>query len=196
VGIGAFASLWWSWTPPRSGEAVFETTGSGFDTMLAVYSGLSIGGLQAVAANDDADGLLQSRVRFFAHAGTQYQIAVDGYFGATGHVRLRYSAFERSLQKDGNRNVFVRGDVNADGATDIEDAIRVLEYLLAGRGSIECLKSADVNDDDRLELVDALALLEHVFASHAASPAPPAGRCGADPTADALSCDVSACLAE
>src|SRR4051812_19225315 len=32
-------SVWFKWTAPASGETVFNTTGSEFDTVMAVYSG-------------------------------------------------------------------------------------------------------------------------------------------------------------
>src|SRR5262249_51979114 len=39
-------------------------------------------------SNDDADGLLTSRVSFPAIEGTSYQIAVDGFQGAKGNIVL------------------------------------------------------------------------------------------------------------
>ena len=57
-----------------------DTFGSGFDTVMAVYTGTILSNLVVVASNDDAsDSTLQSQVSFNAVAGTVYQIAVDGY---------------------------------------------------------------------------------------------------------------------
>ena len=73
-------SLWYRWTAPNSGPIQFDTAGSTFDTLLAVYTGSSVGALTAVASNDDAQsGTLSSLVTFTAVAGTAYRIAVDGY---------------------------------------------------------------------------------------------------------------------
>ena len=83
-------SVWYRWTAPVSGVCRFETTGSGFDTILAVYAGASVGGLTRIVANDDAGGL-QSLVQFRAQAGVTYRIAVDGYAAASGSIALRWS---------------------------------------------------------------------------------------------------------
>ncbi len=81
-------TLWWSWTAPESGEAVAETNGSAFDTVLAVYSGSDLAALTSVAASDDTPGGVSSRVSFSAVAGTSYHFAVGGKGGATGAVVL------------------------------------------------------------------------------------------------------------
>lgn len=66
-----------------------QTTGSGFDTLLAVYTGPAPGALALVAENDDADGSVRtSRVTFTAAALATYDIAVDGYGGEEGAIRL------------------------------------------------------------------------------------------------------------
>jgi len=85
-------SVWWKWTAPAAGQVTLTTDGSGFDTLLGVYRGGSVGSLTTVAANDDdgsaggASGLL-----FEAVAGTEYEIAVDGKNGAAGATTLNWS---------------------------------------------------------------------------------------------------------
>lgn len=85
------ASVWYRWTAPRSGTLVVTTAGSGFDTLLAGYTGSAVFALSRRASNDDTGGTLQSRVQFFVSSGTTYRIAVDGYRGANGAVRLNWS---------------------------------------------------------------------------------------------------------
>ena len=80
-GESAAASVWWRWTPLVSGRVEIDTFGSCLDTVLAVYTGTSLGNLIGVAANDDNGGDVQSRVRFDATTGNIYQIAVDGFDG-------------------------------------------------------------------------------------------------------------------
>jgi hypothetical protein len=86
------ASVWWSWTAPISGDVFISTAESDFDTLLAVYTGGSLGSLQLVAENDNEDRLtITSAVRFEAQAGQNYRIAVDGYLDdepAAGLIRL------------------------------------------------------------------------------------------------------------
>lgn len=89
AGSAASASVWWTWVAPDSGPVIIDTLGSDFDTRLAVYAGDEVGALAPVAANDDAPGLPTSAVAFAAVQGTRYRIAVDGYLGAAGDVRLR-----------------------------------------------------------------------------------------------------------
>ncbi|MFM8653196.1 MAG: hypothetical protein ACKODZ_00480, partial [Verrucomicrobiota bacterium] len=79
----------YSWTAPASGAATISTAGSGFDTVLAVYTGSTVGALTPVAANDNpASGGTAAAVSFQAVAGTVYRIAVDGKGGVSGSVTL------------------------------------------------------------------------------------------------------------
>ena len=82
------SSVWWSWTAPANGVVSISTRGSEVDTLLAVYRGKSLHNLDLVAANDDARGEVTSRVAFTAKEGVTYRIAVDGYRGTTGDLRL------------------------------------------------------------------------------------------------------------
>ena len=90
VGFSPSASVWYSWTAPTGSNVTIDTIGSDFDTLLAVYTGYSLGTLTPVASNDDIPGSVQSRVTFFAMAGQTYQIAVDGYNGASGNIVLNW----------------------------------------------------------------------------------------------------------
>jgi hypothetical protein len=78
-------SVWYKWTAPFTGIATFHTTGSTFDTLLAVYVGTQLNALTPVASNDDRRGrFLASEVRFNAISNTTYQIAIDGVGGEMG----------------------------------------------------------------------------------------------------------------
>ena len=84
------ATAWYKWTPSTSGTATITTSGSGYDTVLAVYTGSSVGALTNVACNDDISSTdLDSRVSFSATAGVTYRIQAGGYNGATGTLNLR-----------------------------------------------------------------------------------------------------------
>lgn len=86
-------SIWLTWRAPETGVATFDTLGSGFDTLLAVYRGATLASLSSnlVTADDDGGGFFASRVVFNALAGVEYEIAVDGYAGAGGDVVLSWS---------------------------------------------------------------------------------------------------------
>ena len=86
-------SIWYRWTPATSGTAVIDTTGSSFDTLLAVYTNSVVSNLTLIASNDDiqTDVNPQSRASFNVVAGTTYRVAVDGYAGASGAVVLNWT---------------------------------------------------------------------------------------------------------
>ena len=69
-------SVWWTWTAPADGYVTITTTGSSFDTTLAVYTGIVLSNLTLVTFNDTE--LDTSIVTFNAGAGSVYQIQVDG----------------------------------------------------------------------------------------------------------------------
>lgn len=82
-------SVWWRWTAPGNGRLVLATAGSGYDTVLAVYTGDRVDQLRSVAANDDVSTSdMSSRVTFSVKSGVTYRIAVDGYQGAAGSIQL------------------------------------------------------------------------------------------------------------
>jgi hypothetical protein len=84
-------SIWYSWTAPASGPVDFNTAGSSFDTTLGIYTGSSVTNLTILAGNNnDAGGLVSSRVDFPATAGTTYRIAVDGFAADEGLVTLNW----------------------------------------------------------------------------------------------------------
>lgn len=85
-------SVWWTWTATFTGSVTFSTTGSSFDTLLAVYTGSSLGTLAEVASDDDSGGNRTSSATFSAVLGTVYQVAVDGYNGASGDLTLSRTA--------------------------------------------------------------------------------------------------------
>ena len=79
-------SVWWKWTAPRTGRVQLDTLGSSFDTLLAVYTGVSYTGvsvanLTEVASNDDLEltkNQYHSSLVFDAVQDETYYIAVDG----------------------------------------------------------------------------------------------------------------------
>jgi len=95
-GITGTGSVWYKWQAPFSGRFVFTTSGSDFNTLLGVYSGANLPGIQ-VRANDDDPFLCPtfsffptlSRVSFDAVGGVVYHIAVDTK-STGGNIKLRW----------------------------------------------------------------------------------------------------------
>jgi hypothetical protein len=97
-------SVWFSWTPAASGPVAIDACPgfeSGIDTVLAVYTGSSVGALTPVASNDDhatEHCTSGSEVRFNATEGTTYRIAVDGKGSSEGRFSM---SFEGPPANDG-----------------------------------------------------------------------------------------------
>jgi len=81
---------------------------------------------------------------------------------------------------------FRRGDANADRATDLADAIKILGYLFA-HDAVACGDAADANDDGKVDIADAVFILSYLFAA-GPDPPPPFPACGRDGSADGLDC--------
>ena len=152
-------SVWWQFTAVQSSQVTVSTAGSSFDTLLGVYTGSSVAGLSLVGSNDDFNGGT-SRVQFAAVAGTTYQIAVDGYHGATGVVSLTvYPAGWSYAPLAPGRVLETR--VGASPTVDSRSwqvgqlpAGSVTELVVAGRGGVP---------------VDALAVVLNVTVTGASS---------------------------
>ncbi|MGC8886028.1 MAG: hypothetical protein ACP5MG_02580 [Verrucomicrobiia bacterium] len=85
------SSVWWSWRPPFSGWATISTEQSSFDTLLAIYTGSSVTNLTTIAFNNDVDpagGDFTSAVTLYVSSNITYQIAVDGFQGDSGTIKL------------------------------------------------------------------------------------------------------------
>ncbi len=88
-------SIWWRWAAPTSGRFTLSTTGTPFNTLLAVYTGGSVGGLTRITSDSTyLGGVNGSSVTFEAAGGTVYSIAVDGYNGASGRIQLSLAAVD------------------------------------------------------------------------------------------------------
>lgn len=94
---------WISWQSLLGGIATVRTTGSTFDTVLAVYTGDSLDSLTPVATDDDSGGFLTSATKFNVTAGQKYHIAVGGHDGASGII-----IFNLGFELTGNRLPVIR----------------------------------------------------------------------------------------
>jgi uncharacterized delta-60 repeat protein/uncharacterized repeat protein (TIGR02543 family) len=96
-------SVWYSWVAPPGASALysFSTSGSSFDTVMAIYQCPAVGAcgfasLVKVGSNDDTTRYDKtSKVNFRAEPGRRYMIAVDGKNGATGSIQLSWRQYER-----------------------------------------------------------------------------------------------------
>lgn len=87
-------SVWWNWYASTSGGVSFDTLDSDFDTILVVLTGTSLARLVPLRSSDQFGGTDQSSVFFPAEAGVLYHIAVFGWEGAAGQIRLTWESIE------------------------------------------------------------------------------------------------------
>ncbi len=83
---------------------------------------------------------------------------------------------------------FLRSDCNADGASNLADAVCALGYLFQATPN-GCVDAIDSNDDGVADISDPVYLLSYQFASGPVPPTP-FSICGIDATADALGCGL------
>ena len=94
-GIPGGASVWLKWVAPFTGLATFDTSGSDFDTTIGIYTNSnpvapSVGNLGTVANDDDTGVYFGSVARFNAISNQEYEVCVDGFYGATGQIMMKW----------------------------------------------------------------------------------------------------------
>lgn len=116
-------SVWWKWTAPASGGLKLTTQGSDIDTVLAVYTGNSLSNLTLVAANDEDPAFgYQSIVTCNVISGVTYQIAVDGFEGDAGNLRVRLdldSAFPVPANDNFANRITLSGSVISTNVSNV-----------------------------------------------------------------------------
>ncbi len=86
-------SLWVSWVAPSNGLLSLSTAGSSFDTIVSVYrlkpgKDNPLKRLEAVGDDDDDGFLTSASLQVGVREGQRYEIAVDGFAGAVGQIKL------------------------------------------------------------------------------------------------------------
>ena len=112
AGVPGGASVWFSWQATQTGYVTITTSGSSFDTLLAVYTGNAVDALTEVVSNDEASETdSTSEVSFTPVLGQVYRIAVDGYYGDTGvvYMHLFYSSSEQATNDNFADRVILTG---------------------------------------------------------------------------------------
>lgn len=83
-------TLWWIWTPAEDNDAFIDTSGSHFDTVIAIYTGNSFSELEEVASINNLDAKFDAYLSFPARRGVAYRIVVGGTNSdEAGTLRLR-----------------------------------------------------------------------------------------------------------
>lgn len=87
---GRAKSVWYRITASAAGTITADTFGSGYDTILSVWTG-SFGALTPAACNDDTGGV-QSQASFAATANTTYHFMVTDFDGVGGTTVFHITA--------------------------------------------------------------------------------------------------------
>jgi hypothetical protein len=129
AGVHGSASVWYSIMLDNSSNLTIYTAGSTFDTLLAAYTGDTVGDLTPIAQNDNA-GALTSEITFAAQAGTTYYIAVDGKPGNDmGSILLAWSA--RPINDDFADALPINGAQGATFGTNVNATLETGEFNAA-----------------------------------------------------------------
>ncbi len=89
--------------------------------------------------------------------------------------------------------VFTRGDADGNGRLNVSDGVRILRFLFAGAGDVDCAAALDTDASGEIGLDDAVSFLNYLFRD-GAPPADPFPECGEDPSVNGLPCeDGGAC---
>ncbi len=91
AGNSGGSSVWFEWKAPTTGVYTFNTYGSDFDTLLAIYTGSDLGSLVEIASCDDSESPeTNCKITVQITAGQSFMIAVDGKDGITGNYAINW----------------------------------------------------------------------------------------------------------
>jgi len=114
------ATVWWSWTAPRSGRAIISAHESGFQPYIGVFTGSSLSSLTPVVRSVDAPFLAdRHRVVFAVSAGTTYHIAIQGWDTVTGEIALALRLVDAPPNDDFANRTRISGSAIAIEGTNL-----------------------------------------------------------------------------
>lgn len=82
------ATVWYTFTTTSAGTMNASTAGSGFDTVLALYTGTDVASLTALDCDDDSGPGALSKLSVPLQADTTYYLQVGGFSGRSGDLVL------------------------------------------------------------------------------------------------------------
>jgi hypothetical protein len=131
-------SVWMTWVAPVGGGFLhLDTVGSGFDTLLAVYTGKTLDTLVRINSDDDSGSLSASSLVFSVTPGEVYQIAVDGRLKSAGdivfHWNLVAGAGQPAIIYDQPKNQVVPAGGDAQFVVTYSPDGALVEWLFNGQ---------------------------------------------------------------
>jgi hypothetical protein len=137
-------SIWYSWTPTFTGVATIRTEGSTFDTLLAVYTGSTLTSLVKVDSDEDRGGFYTSKAFFNAFVGVEYDIAVDGFAGASGGFNLSWSEEDTPHLIP----IFTVQPLSQTVAPGDNVTFTAVAVSVCGQGHVDCVNPGHYPEDD------------------------------------------------
>jgi hypothetical protein len=187
-------AVWYQFYADNDRTVVADTSGSGFDTVLAAYSyGANFpasppGAFTSLACNDNSGGGAQSRITFAARQGNNYWIQAGGAAGATGDLVFHLACDPAcppqndNLGAGGFGSVPILTDVQTEGATT-----ETGELLPCGGMGKTVWYSVVVRGDTTMAVDTAGSDIDTVVAAYEqGSPSPPPG------SLDPITCKAAA----
>lgn len=148
---GGSRSIWYRWQAPASSTVTFTTSGSGFDTVLAAYTGSSVGSLSSLGKADDVTASDKtSSLTIGALSGTTYRIAVDGYNnggsgGDVGPVTLNWTVSNCNLNPGPQLEIYLDQSGPAADQASAVDSILQLRDPFRVINSANTIAGSDAN---------------------------------------------------
>lgn len=139
-------TAWYRYTPSSDITVTFDTVGSDYDTLLALWA-RSGNSLSRVACdNDISDSQRQSRIVRTLEAGTTYYVQVGGRNGAEGNMVFNATAggiVDRGCDVDGDGRADLVTGAPDEGIGSADGAGRALVYFGSSSGIPSRVTSVD-----------------------------------------------------
>lgn len=192
-----------AWSLNNSGDIMFMNSvgGSGataFDDAIFLWSSGVLAlvttdqvmvGTDLITSIESNDASLSDNGSIVFEARGQWIVGVTGDSSVVrGGIGAHYIEL---LPGVAGGDQFQRGDCNNDGARNIADPIRLLNFLFPPTPPsvpLDCTKACDANDDASLNIADSVRMLNVLFPTGPPINWPAPDACGVDPTMDALDC--------
>ncbi len=166
AGNGSTASVWFEYTAGQTGNLLVNSEHSGFDTVLAAYTGVSVDALTLLASNDDLGMDSWSQVSFPISSGQTYYIALDGKAGAVGAAALLWeiqTGFpEITVEQPVNTNL-VDGNSTVDFGEVLAGSDNELTFTIRNQGGAQLTglntSVSGTNDSDYLPIAPQVSSL-------------------------------------
>ena len=129
------------------------------------------GGLYCSVCHGEPHAIAPSRV----DRDNVQNIALQGYAGTLNKCEVCHGVAPVDPGPHGisaSGCCIVAGDANADGSTNVGDAVFLISYVFNGGPAPDCAQSADANSDGNINVGDAVFLINYIFRG---GPAPDCG---------------------